>query len=625
MWVMPLRIGLSLALFVLGMLLSALIPLPGLGIALLLCAYLLCGYDVLIGAAKGLWHLRMLDEHFLMSFASLGAIALGEVSEAVAVMLFYQVGEYLQTLAVGKSRKSIAALMDLRPDTATREENGDAVLIDPDAIVPGDILIVRPGEKIPVDGVLIEGETNLDTAALTGESLPRAAVAGALLPGGCVNLTGRIRMRAQARFADSTAAKILALVTNSESGKAKTERFLTKFARIYTPAVVGLALLLAVIPSLITRDPMTWIKRALTFLVVSCPCALVVSVPLAFFGGIGGASRRGILIKGAQYIEALARVNAVALDKTGTLTEGRFAVDALLPADGVRERDLLLALYLAEKELSHPIARCASAYAASRLSDEEKAAADALSLSQENRVGRGVIALAGKTRIAAGSAALMIEECGAETVCRSLPEGKTAVYLAENRRYLGLVTLSDVIKPQAGEAIAELHALGVRRVTILTGDSAAVGDAVRAETGADAVLASLLPQDKVAALRALKEAANERTGKGVTLLFAGDGINDAPALREAHVGVAMGAMGSDAAIEAADVVLMDDDPKRIALAIRLSRRTMRIAMQNILFSIAVKLVILMLGALGIGGMWLAVFADVGVCALAVLNALRAML
>ena len=559
---------------------------------------------------ESIFHGQMLDEHFLMMVATVGALCVGELEEAVAVMLFYQVGELFQSYAVGKSRKSISALMDIRPDYANIERDGKLEQVDPEEIQVGDIIVVKAGEKVPLDGVVIEGKTTLNTAALTGESLPRDTAEGDEIISGCVNISGLIRVRVTKPFSESTVSRILELVENASNKKTRTERFITRFARIYTPAVVGAAVLLAIVPPLVLHGNWSdWIYRALTFLVVSCPCALVISVPLSFFGGIGGASSKGILVKGSNYIEALAHCETVVFDKTGTLTEGSFQVTAVHP-DAVDEKELLRLAAAAESYSDHPISL--SLKAACHDSIDSK-----LVTNVHEIAGKGVQAEFEGHTLSVGNGKLM-ESLGIEEhKCHKVG---TIVHVAMDGKYLGHIVISDVIKPDAAKAIADLKACGVQRTVMLTGDRREVAQNVAQQLKLDDVKAELMPQGKVEAVEELLKAKSPKS----TLAFVGDGINDAPVLSRADIGIAMGALGSDAAIEAADVVLMDDQPSKIAEAIRISRKTMGIAMQNIVFALAVKAVVLAVTAFGAGNMWWAVFADVGVSVIAILNAMRAL-
>ena len=610
---MLIRILCSFVLLVAAAIVEKLLPdaLPQWGwLLVFLAPYLLIGYDVLKEAVESIFHGQMLDEHFLMMVATVGALCVGELEEAVAVMLFYQVGELFQSYAVGKSRKSISALMDIRPDYANIERDGKLEQVDPEEIQVGDIIVVKAGEKVPLDGVVMEGKTTLNTAALTGESLPRDAAEGDQIISGCVNISGLIRVRVTKPFSESTVSRILELVENASNKKTRTERFITRFARIYTPAVVGAAVLLAIVPPLVLHGNWNdWIYRALTFLVVSCPCALVISVPLSFFGGIGGASSKGILVKGSNYIEALAHCETVVFDKTGTLTEGSFQVTAVHP-DAVDEKELLRLAAAAESYSDHPISL--SLKAACHDSIDSK-----LVTNVHEIAGKGVQAEFEGHTLSVGNGKLM-ESLGIEEhKCHKVG---TIVHVAMDGKYLGHIVISDVIKPDAAKAIANLKACGVQRTVMLTGDRREVAQNVAQQLKLDDVKAELMPQGKVEAVEELLKAKNPKS----TLAFVGDGINDAPVLSRADIGIAMGALGSDAAIEAADVVLMDDQPSKIAEAIRISRKTMGIAMQNIVFALAVKAVVLAVTAFGAGNMWWAVFADVGVSVIAILNAMRAL-
>jgi len=585
------------------------VPVTG-GAKTLLClaAYLIVGGDILWRAVKNIVHGEVFDENFLMSLATIGAFAIGEYPEAVAVMLFYQVGELFQDIAVDKSRASISSLMDIRPDYANIEQDGELKQVAPETIGIGQIIVVKPGEKVPLDGVVAEGASSLNTTALTGESLPRDVREGDPVISGCVNLSGLLYIRTTSTFGESTVSKILDLVENSDAEKANTEKFITRFARVYTPGVVISAVLLAVIPSLIAGEWVTWLHRALIFLVISCPCALVISIPLGFFGGIGGASRCGVLVKGSNYLEALARTEIVVFDKTGTLTKGSFSVTAVHP-EVVSKEELLEIAAIAESYSDHPIsASLKSAFARgidkSRVTDVEEIS------------GYGVKAVVDGKTVTAGNSKLMDQVGVAWKPCEY--QG-TIIHVAVNGEYMGHIVIADEIKPQAKAAIAALKQENVRKTVMLTGDRKAVGEEVAGILGLDEVHAELLPADKVAQVERLLK---EKSGKG-SLAFVGDGINDAPVLKRADVGIAMGALGSDAAIEAADVVLMDDNPMKIVKAIEISRKTLRIVNQNIVFALAVKLLILLLGAFGVANMWEAVFADVGVSFLAILNALRA--
>ena len=575
-----------------------------------LLPYALVGYDVLWRAVRGILHGQVFDENFLMALATAGAFLTGEYPEAVAVMLFYQVGELFQSYAVGRSRQSIAALMDIRPESARLERGGELIEISPEEVAVGDVIVIKPGERIPLDGVVLEGRSGIDTAALTGESLPRDVAAGDDVVSGCVNLNGLLRVQVTKGYGESTVSKILELVENTSEKKAKAENFISRFARVYTPAVVLAALLLAVAPPLLTGGGWNeWIHRALIFLVISCPCALVISVPLSFFGGIGGASREGILVKGGNFLEALADTEIIVFDKTGTLTRGVFNVTAIHP-DSVSEGQLLELAAFAECYSDHPVARS--------LRESYGKEIDRARIGQtREEAGMGILATIDGRSVAAGNNKLM-ESLGVHW--HPCHKTGTTVHVAVDGSYAGHIVISDEIKPQAKEAIAALGAQGVKKTVMLTGDAREIGEAVAGQLGIDEVHAQLLPADKVERVEALL---GERTGKG-RLAFVGDGINDAPVLARADLGIAMGALGSDAAIEAADVVLMDDNPEKIATAMRISRRTKRIVYQNIVFALGVKALVLLLGALGQANMWEAVFADVGVSVIAILNATRAL-
>ncbi len=582
---------------------------------LFLPAYFIVGWDVLWKAAKNIAHGQVFDENFLMALATVGAFCTGffgegEYPEAVFVMLFYQVGELFQGYAVGKSRKSISKLMDIRPDYANIEENGELVQVDPEDVAVGDVIVVKPGERIPLDGRVLEGSSALNASALTGESLPRQVEPGEDVISGCVNLSGLLRVQVTRVYGESTVAKILDLVENSSAKKAQVENFITRFARYYTPAVVLGAAALAVLPPLVTGGSWTmWISRALMFLVVSCPCALVVSVPLSFFGGIGGASRKGILVKGGNYLEILSQAETVVFDKTGTLTKGVFRVTEVCPT-GCEKAQLLELAALAESYSDHPISRSLKEAWGGEPDNARVTEAQELS-------GRGVRAKVDGRLVCAGNDKLMAEQ---GLSCPPCHQTGTIVHVAAEGRYLGYLVISDEIKADAAEAIRALKAQGVKRTVMLTGDAKEVGEAVARQLGLDQVYTQLLPADKVAKIEELLRQ-NSPRGK---LAFVGDGINDAPVLSRADIGVAMGALGSDAAIEAADVVLMDDKPSKLAEAMKISRRTLRIVRQNIVFALAVKAIVLLLSAAGLSTMWAAVFADVGVLVLAVLNATRAL-
>ena len=584
--------------------------------------YLLIGYDILIKAGRGILNRQVTDENFLMAVATVGAIALalcegsGDYTEAIAVMLFYQIGEWFQSYAVGRSRRSISQLMDIRPDYANLEVDGKLERTDPDDVEVGSVIVVRPGEKVPIDGVVAEGESSLDTAALTGESLPREVRAGDEIISGCINMTGVLRIRTTREFGESTVSKILDLVENASSRKSRSEAFISRFARVYTPAVCLAALALAVVPPLVRILGLglsggweTWIYRALTFLVASCPCALVISIPLSFFAGIGGASRAGVLVKGSNYLEALSRTRTVVFDKTGTLTKGVFEVNGIHHSP-YSDEQLVEFAALAESASSHPISlSLRRAYGreidGGRVSDIREIS------------GEGVTAVVDGRSVAAGNGKLM-DSLGVNYIeCHGVG---TVIHMAVDGEYAGHILISDVVKPHSAQAIAELRSAGVRRTVMLTGDSRRVGEGVAAALGIDQAYCELLPGDKVSKVEELLEPNSPKA----KLAFVGDGINDAPVLSRADIGIAMGAMGSDAAIEAADVVLMDDDPMKISKAIKISRKCLRIVYENIVFAIGVKLACLALVALGLANMWLAIFADVGVMILAVLNAVRAL-
>lgn len=582
--------------------------------------YLVISYDILKKAFKGIIKGQVFDENFLMAVASVGAVAIavyenGSYNEAVAVMLFYQIGELFQSYAVGKSRRSISELMDIRPDYANIEVDGKIKQVDPDEVEVGSIIVVSAGEKIPIDGVIVEGSTTLDTAALTGESVPRSVKESDEVISGCINLTGTVRIRTTKPFGESTVSKILDLVENSSSKKSKSEQFISKFARIYTPAVCGGALALALLPPVVSliigKDAMwlTWIYRALTFLVISCPCALVISIPLSFFAGIGGASKEGVLVKGSNYLETLSKTKIVVFDKTGTMTKGNFEVTEIAPV-GVENNELLRLAAYAESYSSHPISKSIkSAYG------EE---IDNAKISDVNEIsGNGVLAVVDGKKVAAGNSKLM-DKLGVEyTACSKVG---TVVYVAVDGKYCGYILISDALKPTSVSAVKAMKDCGVRKTVMLTGDSKKVADAVAKELGADEVYSELLPADKVSQVERLLADKGEKE----KLAFVGDGINDAPVLSRADIGIAMGALGSDAAIEAADIVLMDDDPMKISKAIKISSKCLRIVNENIYFALGVKALCLILGAVGIANMWVAIFADVGVMVLAVLNAIRAL-
>lgn len=611
------RIVVALILLIAVSILDALVEMPWiLRLALYLVPYLVIGYDILKKAGKGILKRQVFDENFLMAVATIGAVCLGEFKEGAAVMLFYQIGELFQSVAVGKSRKNIAALMDIRPDYANMMVDGKLEKVDPDDVEIGSEIIINPGEKVPIDGVITEGNTTLNTSALTGESLPRDASCGDEIISGCINMTGMIKVKTTKEFGDSTVSKILDLVENSAMKKSRSENFITKFAKYYTPAVCYSALALAILPPIVRllmgTNPMwgEWIIRALTFLVISCPCALVISIPLSFFGGIGCASSNGILVKGSNYLEALSATKYIVFDKTGTLTKGVFEVTASYPENGFDKETLLGMAAYAESSSSHPISlSLKKAYGQeldlSRVSDIEEIA------------GHGVCARVDGKKVYVGNMRLMQREN--LTVTTEHKEG-TVCYVAVDGTYAGCIVISDVVKPTTKDAIAGLKKNGIKKTIMLTGDANETAQRVAAEIGIDEVHSELLPADKVAQVEHILNAKGEKEN----LAFVGDGINDAPVLSRADIGIAMGAMGSDAAIEAADVVLMDDDPAKIALAMKISVRTLKIVRENIVFALAVKAVCLILGALGIANMWVAIFADVGVMVLAVLNATRAL-
>ena len=613
------QILIALALVILLKLLLRVLPALPTPVELLLylIPYLVVGKDVLRKAIKGVKNRQPFDECFLMAVATVGAFALGDYVEGCAVILFYQIGELFQSVAVGKSRQSISSLMDIRPDYANVEdEDGKLEQVDPDDVEVGTVIVVQPGERVPIDGVIVEGTSALNTAALTGESLPRDVQTGDEVISGCVNMTGLLKVRTTKEFGESTVSKILDLVENSSMKKARAENFITRFARVYTPAVCYGALALAFLPPivlLLMGQPARfgdWIYRALTFLVISCPCALVISIPLSFFGGIGGASACGILVKGSTYLEELARTGIVVFDKTGTLTQGTFKVTGVHPADGITDEQLVEAAALAESWSKHPISLSIKAAYGKEIDSARVTDVEELG-------GHGVTAKVDGRTVAAGNARLM-EKLGLSAPAVS--ETGTVVHVAIDGRYAGCLLIADVVKPHSAEAIRALKAAGVRKTVMLTGDAEPVAKAVSAQLGLDEYHAGLLPGDKVDQIETLIAAKKSKEN----LAFVGDGINDAPVLSRADVGIAMGALGSDAAIEAADVVLMDDDPAKIALAMRIARRTLRIVYENIVFALAVKFACLLLGAIGMASMWTAIFADVGVMVIAVLNATRAL-
>ncbi|MBR5649857.1 heavy metal translocating P-type ATPase [Pseudobutyrivibrio sp.] len=583
--------------------------------ALFLIPYLVIGYDILKKAFKGIKNKQVFDENFLMAVATIGAMALGEYTEGVAVMLFYQIGELFQSYAIGKSRRNISALMDIRPDYANLKQNGELVQVDPDEVEIGSEIVVQPGEKIPIDGVVVDGSANLDTAALTGESVPRSAKIGDEVISGCINMSGVLTIRTTKEFGESTASKILDLVENASSKKSKPENFISKFARVYTPVVCYSALALAVLPPVVRlilgMNPLwtQWVYRALTFLVISCPCALVISIPLTFFAGIGGASHAGVLVKGSNYLDLLSKAKYVVMDKTGTLTEGVFQVTKIVPTD-ISDEELLEKTAKAEVFSNHPISKS--------LKEAYNKPIDASKVTDVQEVaGSGIKANVDGIEVAAGNEKLM-NAMGLSV--ESVNEPGTVIHVAIAGNYKGYILISDKLKATSKDAIKSLKKSGVKKTVMLTGDSRQVADLVAADLGLDEVYSQLLPADKVTKVEELlgEKQSNEQ------LIFVGDGINDAPVLSRADIGVAMGALGSDAAIEAADIVLMDDDPKKIAKAIGIARKCMRIVYENIYFAIGIKVACLVLGAVGIANMWFAIFADVGVMVLAVLNAIRAL-
>ena len=598
-----LRMAVGAAVFAAGLLVKG-IP----GLCLLVAAYLILGHDVVLSAVKNIIKGHVFDENFLMSLSSIGAFFIGESPEAVAVMLFYQVGEFFQDLAVHRSRKSISDLMDIRPETATVKRNGEYITVSPENVKVGEWILVKPGEKIPLDGVVLMGDSMVDTRALTGESVPKSVHPLDEVLSGCINETGVLTVQVTKSYSESTVSKIIDMVENASSRKAPTENFITAFARVYTPAVVILAALLAVIPPVLFAAPWTeWIRRAFVFLVVSCPCALVISIPLTFFGGIGAASRHGVLVKGSNFLEALNKVSTVVFDKTGTLTRGVFRVTEIFPAEGVSQEEVLRAAAWAERFSNHPIAKSIlEAYGKN----------EPVSLSAyEERSGMGIQVETAGRKILAGNAKLMAVENIAYVPSTQVG---TKVYVAEDGKYLGCILIADELKADSKSAVARLKTMGVEKTVMLTGDNETIGKAVAAELGLDECYAQLLPGDKVEILEKL----DREKRPGSKLVFVGDGINDAPVLARVDIGIAMGGLGSDAAIEAADVVLMTDEPGKLAEAIGIAGETRKIVLQNIVFALGIKGIFLVLGALGMVGMWLAVFGDVGVALLAVLNAMR---
>ena len=604
------RIIVSAALLAAVWLLTELLSVEGWPrLLLFLVPYAVAGWDVLYSAGRNVVKGNVFDEKFLMGVATVGAFVIGEYPEAVFVMIFFQIGELFESIAVGKSRESIAALMDIRPDYANVERDGELVEVDPEEVAVGDVIVVKPGERVPLDGFVLEGGSSIDTAALTGESLPRDVGPGDEVLSGCVNLRGLLRLQVTKEYEDSTVSRILTLVEESAANKSRSETFITRFAAWYTPTVVIAAVVLAIVPSLFTGDWATWVHRALIFLVTSCPCALLISVPLASLGGIGGASRQGILVKGSNYMESLARAEIAVFDKTGTLTKGTFSVSSVHPANAAEEELAELAA-LAEAYSDHPIAQSLRAYYGRPVETARVTEA-------AEKAGHGVSAVVDGRAVLAGKAGYL-EQAG--VACAAVAEAGTVIHVAADGTYLGYIVISDAVKPDAAEAIRALKQKGVKKTVMLTGDRREATEAVAAELGVDEAHAELLPEDKVAAVERLLA---EKSPKG-TLLFVGDGINDAPVLSRADVGVAMGGLGSDAAIEAADVVLMDDRPGKLAAAVSIARRTRRIVTENIAFALIVKFAVLILTVPGIATMWMASFADVGVCVIAVLNAMRAL-
>ena len=600
------RIIVAAVLFLAG----SLLHLPELAeMAVFLVCYVVVGWDIVWKAITNILHGQVFDENFLMTIATIGALILGEHSEGVAVMLFYQVGEWFQSYAVSKSRKSIASLMDIRPDYANIERDGKLVQVDPDEVQIGETIVVKPGERIPLDGTILKGFSTLDTSALTGESMPREVEPGMEVISGCINQTGILNIQTTKEFGESTVAKILDLVENASDKKGRIENFITRFARYYTPVVVFAALALAILPPLITQQPFsTWIYRALTFLVISCPCALVISIPLSFFGGIGGASKIGVLVKGSNYLEALNKVSVVVFDKTGTLTKGVFEVANIIPAAGYQKEQVLEYAAQAESYSNHPIAKSILATYGKPIDQKQFSDFEEIS-------GHGISVMVQGKKVLAGNSKLMESEKIAYAACDA---AGTKFYVAADGSYVGCILIADEVKPDSKCAIAELKKIGVEKTVMLTGDDERIGKSVADELGLDAYYAQLLPDQKVEKLEML----DKQKRQGSKLAFVGDGINDAPVLARADVGIAMGGLGSDAAIEAADVVLMTDEPSKLVEAIDVAKATKRIVMQNIVIALGIKSVFLVLGALGMAGMWEAVFGDVGVTIIAVLNAMR---
>ena len=604
------RLAVGAVVYAIGMALTVFAKLPTLAeLAFLIVAYVILGWDVVWQAVKNITRGQVFDEHFLMSVSTIGAFAIGEYPEAVAVMLFYQVGEFFQSLAVKRSRKSISDLMDIRPDSATVKRNGVLQVVSPESVAVGEIIVVKPGEKIPLDGIVVDGESMLDTKALTGESVPRSIRKGDEALSGCINQSGLLTLKVTKSFGESTVSKITDLVENASARKAPTENFITTFARYYTPVVVGMAAVLAIIPPLVLGGGWSeWLRRGFVFLIVSCPCALVISIPLTFFGGIGAASKRGVLVKGSNYLEALNKVSVVVFDKTGTLTKGVFEVANIIPAAGYQKEQVLEYAAQAESYSNHPIAKSILATYGKPIDQKQFSDFEEIS-------GHGISVMVQGKKILAGNSKLMESEKIAYAACDA---AGTKFYVAADGSYVGCILIADEVKPDSNRAIAELKKIGVEKTVMLTGDDERIGKSVADELGLDAYYAQLLPDQKVEKLEML----DKQKRQGSKLAFVGDGINDAPVLARADVGIAMGGLGSDAAIEAADVVLMTDEPSKLVEAIDVAKATKRIVMQNIVIALGIKSVFLVLGALGMAGMWEAVFGDVGVTIIAVLNAMR---
>ena len=604
------RLAVGAVVYAIGMALTVFAKLPTLAeLAFLIVAYVILGWDVVWQAVKNITRGQVFDEHFLMSVSTIGAFAIGEYPEAVAVMLFYQVGEFFQSLAVKRSRKSISDLMDIRPDSATVKRNGVLQVVSPESVAVGEIIVVKPGEKIPLDGIVVDGESMLDTKALTGESVPRSIRKGDEALSGCINQSGLLTLKVTKSFGESTVSKITDLVENASARKAPTENFITTFARYYTPVVVGMAAVLAIIPPLVLGGGWSeWLRRGFVFLIVSCPCALVISIPLTFFGGIGAASKRGVLVKGSNYLEALNKVSVVVFDKTGTLTKGVFEVANIIPAAGYQKEQVLEYAAQAESYSNHPIAKSILATYGKPIDQKQFSGFEEIS-------GHGISVTVQGKKVLAGNSKLMESEKIAYAACDA---AGTKFYVAADGSYVGCILIADEVKPDSKCAIAELKKIGVEKTVMLTGDDERIGKSVADELGLDAYYAQLLPDQKVEKLEML----DKQKQQGSKLAFVGDGINDAPVLARADVGIAMGGLGSDAAIEAADVVLMTDEPSKLVEAIDVAKATKRIVMQNIVIALGIKSVFLVLGALGMAGMWEAVFGDVGVTIIAVLNAMR---